>query len=61
MGLAVAWAASQYWSVPALSIPDMARTHGVVNVVFVLAGLWARRLVSRSETSLRSLGVAVGS
>lgn len=43
MGLAVAWASSLYWDVPALSIPDMARTHGVMNVVFVLAGLVARR------------------
>jgi hypothetical protein len=43
MGLAVAWAASLYWSVPALSVPDMARTHGVMNVVFVVAGLWSRR------------------
>ncbi len=43
MGLAVAWAASLHWEVPALSIPDMARTHGVMNVVFVVAGLLARR------------------
>lgn len=43
MVLAVAWAASLYWAVPALSIPDMARTHGVMNVVFVIAGLVARR------------------
>lgn len=45
MVLAVAWAAGQHWNVPALSIPDMARTHGVVNAVgFCLAGLAARRL-----------------
>lgn len=43
MGLAVAWAASNYWVVPALSIPDMARTHGVANVWFVIVGLLARR------------------
>ena len=43
MVLAVSWAASNHWPVPALSIPDMARTHGVMNVVFVVAGLWARR------------------
>ncbi|MHB1139052.1 MAG: YndJ family transporter [Microthrixaceae bacterium] len=49
MGLAVAWAASLYWTVPALSIPDMARTHGVLNVVFVVAGLLARR--SRPDAS----------
>ena len=45
MILAVAWAAGQHWNVPALSIHDMARTHGVINaVVFCLAGLTARRL-----------------
>ena len=43
MVLAVAWASSLYWDVPALSVPDMARTHGVMNVVFVVAGLLARR------------------
>ncbi len=43
MVLAVSWAASNHWAVPALSIPDMARTHGVMNVVFVVAGLWARQ------------------
>lgn len=46
MVLAVSWAASNHWPVPALSIPDMARTHGVMNVVFVVAGLWARRATS---------------
>jgi hypothetical protein len=45
MALAVAWATSMYWDVPALSVPDMARTHGVMNVVFVVAGLLARRAV----------------
>jgi hypothetical protein len=45
MILAVAWAAGQHWNVPALSIPDMARTHGITNAVaFCLAGLTARRL-----------------
>ena len=45
MILAVAWAAGQHWNVPALSIHDMARTHGVTNAVaFCLAGLTARRL-----------------
>jgi hypothetical protein len=43
MALAVTWAASLYWSVPALSIPDMARTHGLLNVVFIVSGLLARR------------------
>lgn len=45
MVLAVAWAAGQHWDVPALSIPDMARTHGVINALaFVLCGLVARRM-----------------
>jgi hypothetical protein len=45
MVLAVAWAAGQHWNVPALSIHDMVRTHGVTNAVaFCLAGLTARRL-----------------
>lgn len=40
MVLAVAWAAGQHWAVPALSIPAMVRTHGVVNAfAFVLCGL----------------------
>jgi hypothetical protein len=43
MVLAVGWAASNFWSVPALAIPDMARTHGTLQMVFVLCGLWARR------------------
>lgn len=45
MALAVAWAAAQHWAVPSLSIPDMARTHGLANALgFTLAGLVARRL-----------------
>ena len=40
MILAVSWAAGNYWKVPMLSIPDMARTHGVLNAFgFVLCGL----------------------
>lgn len=40
MALAVSWAAGQFSDVPALSIPDMALTHGVVNAFgFVLCGL----------------------
>lgn len=43
MVLAVAWAAGQHWSVPALSVDDMARTHGAANALaFILAGLVAR-------------------
>jgi YndJ-like protein len=44
MALAVAWAAGQHWAVPALSVPDMARTHGLPNALaFTLCGLVARR------------------
>jgi hypothetical protein len=44
MVLAVAWAAAQHWDVPALSVPDMARTHGMLNGLgFVIAGLVATR------------------
>jgi len=50
MVLALAWAAGQHWNVPALSIPDMARTHGVANAVaFVLCGLAGRRLAAVSR------------
>ena len=43
MVLAVLWAASNYWlAVPALSVPEMGRTHGITNAVgFVVAGLIA--------------------
>lgn len=47
MVLAVAWATSLYADVPALSIPDMARTHGTMNAIFVIAGLLARMLQGR--------------
>lgn len=47
MLLAVAWATSLHADVPALSIPDMARTHGTMNAVFVVAGLAARMLQGR--------------
>ena len=44
MVLAVAWAAAQHWPVPALSVPDMVRTHGMLNGLgFVLCGLLATR------------------
>lgn len=50
MVLAVAWAAGQHWDVPALSIPDMARTHGATNAVaFVLGGLLGRLICERRE------------
>lgn len=46
MVLAVSWAASQFWEVPALSIPDMARTHGTLNAVgFSLLGVVGWRAV----------------
>jgi len=45
MVLAVAWACGQHWDVPVLSIPDMARTHGLATALaFVVCGLVARRL-----------------
>lgn len=45
MGLAVVWAAGEHWQVPALSIRDMARTHGLANAfAFCFCGLLARRL-----------------
>jgi hypothetical protein len=45
MVVAVAWAAGQHWSIPILSIPDMARTHGVANAIgFVACGLLAERV-----------------
>jgi uncharacterized protein (UPF0548 family) len=50
MVLAVAWAAGQHWSIPILSIPDMARTHGAANALgFVLCGLLARRGERRDQ------------
>jgi hypothetical protein len=52
MVLAVAWAAGEHWDVPALSIPDMVRTHGAANAVgFIGAGLLALRLERRSPRS----------
>jgi hypothetical protein len=52
MVLAVAWAAGQHWNVPALSIPDMVRTHGAGNALgFILCGLLARLLDHRQETT----------
>lgn len=51
MALAVAWAMSLYADVPALSIPDMVRTHGTMNAIFVVAGLAARRFQDRSRDS----------
>jgi hypothetical protein len=45
MVLAVAWAAGQHVGGPALSIPDMARTHGLMMAFgFVVCGLLGRRL-----------------
>jgi hypothetical protein len=56
MVLAVAWAAGQYWDVPFLSIPDMARLHGLPNALaFVIAGLVARRM-EREVPGWRSAG-----
>jgi hypothetical protein len=59
MVLAVAWAAGQHWDVPVLSIPDMARTHGVANALgFTVAGLVARRLGAGLRPSGQQASVA---
>lgn len=43
MVLAVSWAAGQHWDIPALSIPAMARAHGLPNAIaFIVGGLLAR-------------------
>ncbi|MEO6988160.1 MAG: YndJ family transporter [Aquihabitans sp.] len=60
MVLAVAWATAQHVAgVPALSIPDMTRFHGLVNGIgFVLLGLLATRPpVSAAESEQMLLGV----
>lgn len=54
MVLAVAWAAGQHVDVPALSIPAMARTHGVANALgFTLCGLAGHRLARRPRPTHR--------
>jgi uncharacterized protein (UPF0548 family) len=59
MVLAVAWAAGQHWSLPVLSIPDMARTHGTANASgFVLCGLLARRAERRDSAIAEKLDIA---
>ena len=46
MVLAVQWAVGWNYGTPALSIPVMARTHGVVNAIgFALCGVWGWRRV----------------
>jgi hypothetical protein len=53
MLLAVQWALAQHWDVPALSVRDMANTHGVINGIgFVVAGLagWLLAGVTSPET-----------
>lgn len=48
MILALAWATGQHIDVPALSIPDMVRTHGVANALaFTLCGLAGHHLAGR--------------
>jgi hypothetical protein len=45
MVLALSWAAGEHWPVPALSISDMVRTHGLANAFgFTLCGLIGRRM-----------------
>lgn len=46
MLLAVQWAVGQHTDLPALSIPDMVRTHGVANALgFTLCGVLGWRLI----------------
>jgi hypothetical protein len=53
MFFAVAWAAGQHWSVPALSVPAMIRWHGLPNAIgFVIAGLAAARVRTRREVTV---------
>lgn len=50
MVLAVAWAAGQHWSVPALPVSAMVRWHGLPNAIgFVIAGLAAGRVQIRHQ------------
>lgn len=50
MVLAVFWAASNYWDVPALSVRMMARTHGLTNGLgFVIGGLAGWHLARAEE------------
>ena len=61
MVLAVQWALAQHVDVPALSVSDMASTHGVLNGLgFVIAGLAGWRLagVSSPETDAALAGAA---
>lgn len=57
MVFAVAWASAQHVAdVPALSIPDMARFHGLANGIgFVLLGLLATRPSARTATEEQML------
>jgi len=50
MGLAITWASAEYFDLPALSVPDMARVHGTLNAVgFVVCGMLAWRLDAASR------------
>ncbi|MGI8683911.1 MAG: YndJ family transporter, partial [Acidimicrobiales bacterium] len=52
MVLAVAWAAGQHWAIPVLSIPDMARTHGLANALaFVMCGLAGRTVEAAARST----------
>lgn len=54
MALAVNWAAGQFWEIPALSIPDMALTHGVLNAFgFTLCGLYGWVMHDRRGRTLK--------
>lgn len=56
MLLAVQWAIRSNLGTPALSIPDMARTHGVLNAFgFALAGVFGWRLLTAGSRQERGL------
>jgi hypothetical protein len=62
MVLAVQWALAQHAAVPALSVDDMARTHGLLNGLgFVIAGLAGWSLASLSSAAADPAGVPLPS
>ena len=60
MVLAVSWAAAQHLGgIPALSVPDMARVHGLANGIgFVLAGLVATTPTETAPSTAPPIAVA---
>lgn len=57
MAVAVAWALAQHTGGPALSIPDLVRTHGSLNALgFVGCGLAARHLLASTASGSPAIG-----